>query len=380
MTKTAAILVAAGRGRRVGGSVPKQWRILNGRVVLAWTLDAFLNTPQIDEIVMVLHEDDLLMAAGYEGHDAVRVVAGGETRSASVANGLEALAGDPPDRVLIHDGARPLIDPDSIASVIEALDNSPAAALALPVTDALWSGNEGHVDGIVPRDGLYRAQTPQGFHFNTILEIHRSNETDAADDVTLARNAGLSVAIVPGDERNLKITTEDDFARAAALMEDTMDIRTGTGFDVHAFAEGDHVMLCGLAIPHDKTLSGHSDADVALHTITDAIYGALAEGDIGTHFPPSDPMWKGAESRLFLEHALSRVAARGFEITHIDCTIICEKPKIGPHAEAMRAQLANLTGLGTDRLSVKATTSERLGFTGREEGIASLATVTLVSR
>ena len=248
------------------------------------------------------------------------------------------------------------------------------------MTDALWSGNEGHVDGIVPRDGLYRAQTPQGFHFNTILEIHRSNETDAADDVTLARNAGLSVAIVPGDERNLKITTEDDFARAAALMEDTMDIRTGTGFDVHAFAEGDHVMLCGLAIPHDKTLSGHSDADVALHTITDAIYGALAEGDIGTHFPPSDPMWKGAESRLFLEHALSRVAARGFEITHIDCTIICEKPKIGPHAEAMRAQLANLTGLGTDRLSVKATTSERLGFTGREEGIASLATVTLVSR
>ena len=380
MTKTAAILVAAGRGRRVGGSVPKQWRILNGRVVLAWTLDAFLNTPQIDEIVMVLHEDDLLMAAGYEGHDAVRVVAGGETRSASVANGLEALAGDPPDRVLIHDGARPLIDPDSIASVIEALDNSPAAALALPVTDALWSGNEGHVDGIVPRDGLYRAQTPQGFHFKPILEVHRNNETDAADDVTLARNAGLSVAIVQGDERNLKITTEDDFTRAAALMEDTMDIRTGTGFDVHAFAEGDHVMLCGLAIPHDKTLSGHSDADVALHTITDAIYGALAEGDIGTHFPPSDPMWKGAESRLFLEHALSRVAARGFEITHIDCTIICEKPKIGPHAEAMRAQLANLTGLGTDRLSVKATTSERLGFTGREEGIASLATVTLVSR
>ena len=380
MTKTAAILVAAGRGRRVGGSVPKQWRILNGRVVLAWTLDAFLNTPQIDEIVIVLHEDDLLMAAGYEGHDGVRVVAGGKKRTASVANGLEALAGDPPDRVLIHDGARPLIDPGSIASVIDALDTSPAAALALPVTDALWSGNEGHVDGIVPRDGLYRAQTPQGFHFNTILEIHRSNETDAADDVTLARNAGLSVAIVPGDERNLKITTEDDFARAAALMEDTMDIRTGTGFDVHAFAEGDHVMLCGLAIPHDKTLSGHSDADVALHTITDAIYGALAEGDIGTHFPPSDPMWKGAESRLFLEHALSRVAARGFEITHIDCTIICEKPKIGPHAEAMRAQLANLTGLGTDRLSVKATTSERLGFTGREEGIASLATVTLVSR
>ena len=380
MTKTAAILVAAGRGRRVGGSVPKQWRIRNGRVFLAWTLDAFLNTPQVDEIVIVLHEDDLLMAAGYEAHDGVRVVAGGKKRTASVANGLEALAGDPPDRVLIHDGARPLIDPDSIASVIDALDTSPAAALALPVTDALWSGNEGHVDGIVPRDGLYRAQTPQGFHFNTILEIHRSNETDAADDVTLARNAGLSVAIVPGDERNLKITTEDDFARAAALMEDTMDIRTGTGFDVHAFAEGDHVMLCGLAIPHDKTLSGHSDADVALHTITDAIYGALAEGDIGTHFPPSDPMWKGAESRLFLEHALSRVAARGFEITHIDCTIICEKPKIGPHAEAMRAQLANLTGLGTDRLSVKATTSERLGFTGREEGIASLATVTLVSR
>lgn len=360
--------------------MPKQWRMLNGRVVLAWTLDAFLTAPEVDRIVLVLHEDDLVMAAGYDGHDGVTVVAGGATRAASVANGLEALASDPPDRVLIHDGARPLIRPQTIAGVIRALDDGPAAALALPVTDALWSGADNHVNAIVPRDGLYRAQTPQAFHFDAILAAHRANKSDAVDDVTLARAAGLQVTIVPGDERNLKITTEDDFARAAALMEDTMDIRTGTGFDVHAFAEGDHVMLCGLAIPHDKTLSGHSDADVALHTITDAIYGALAEGDIGTHFPPSDPMWKGAESRLFLEHALSRVAARGFEITHIDCTIICEKPKIGPHAEAMRAQLAALTGLGTDRLSIKATTSERLGFTGREEGIASLATVTLVAR
>lgn len=364
----------------MGGALPKQWRMLKGRVVLAWSLEAFRSAPDIRRIVLVLHPDDMGLADGYAAHGDVTVVPGGETRAASVRAGLEVLAASPPDRVLIHDGARPLITPAQIASVIAALDNAPAAALALPVTDALWEGQNGRVTGPAEREGLYRAQTPQGFHFADILEIHRAARDATHDDVTLARASGIEVAIVPGDESNLKITTEGDFARAEALMEGTMDIRTGNGFDVHAFGPGDHVTLCGLDLPHERGLVGHSDADVALHTITDAIYGALAEGDIGTHFPPSDPQWKGTESRLFLEHASERAAARGFEITHIDCTIIAERPKIGPHAAAMRANVAAFTGLEEARVSVKATTSERLGFTGREEGIAAMATVTLVAR
>jgi len=281
--------------------------------------------------------------------------------------------------VLIHDAARCCITPDHIAEIISALDEEDAVAPALPVTDALWRGTKGVVTGVEDRNGLYRAQTPQGFDYAAILNAHKTAAANAADDVAVARAAGLSVRIVPGRESNLKITGPDDFARADAFLRGPMDIRTGTGYDVHRFGEGDHVMLCGVAIPHDRGLQGHSDADVGLHTITDAIYGAMAEGDIGRHFPPSDPQWKGAESHIFLRHAVTLAAEKGFWISNLDITLICEQPKIGPHAAAMQAQLSNITGLGTDRISVKATTSERLGFTGREEGIAAQAVVTLIA-
>lgn len=378
---TAAVIVAAGRGRRVGGDVPKQWRMLRGRTVLAWTLDAFRQAGCIDRIVLVLHPDDMALAAGYAAHGDVRVAAGGATRRDSVLAGLESLEGpDRPGKVLIHDVARPLVAGDLIARVARALERHPGAAPALPVTDALWRGRDGSVAGIADRSGLFRAQTPQGFHFAPILAAHRARPGDAADDVEVARAAGLDVAIIAGDERNLKITTEGDFARAEALMEGPMDIRCGNGFDVHAFTTGDHVVLCGVRVPHDRGLLGHSDADVGMHAVTDAILGALAEGDIGQHFPPSDPQWKGAPSHLFLRRAADLARSRDFRVSNVDCTLICERPKIGPHVGAMRAELAAILDIGADRVAVKATTSERLGFTGREEGIAAIATATLTSR
>ncbi|WP_377505553.1 bifunctional 2-C-methyl-D-erythritol 4-phosphate cytidylyltransferase/2-C-methyl-D-erythritol 2,4-cyclodiphosphate synthase [Octadecabacter sp. R77987] len=370
--RTTAIIVAAGRGTRAGGALPKQWQDLRGAPVIAHTIRAFAG--HVDDIVLVLHGDDLHRAATL----GLRAVAGGDTRDASVQAGLAALAADPPDYVLIHDAARPLVSADLIARVKGALATHTGAAPALPVTDALWTGTDDLVTGTQDRAGLYRAQTPQGFHYGAILAAHAAFAGQAADDVAVARAAGLDVAIVAGDADNLKITQPDDFARAAKLMGRDMDIRTGNGFDVHRFGDGDHVMLCGVAIPHSRGLQGHSDADVGLHTITDAIYGALARGDIGQHFPPSDPQWKACESHVFLRHAVELAANMGFTITHIDCTLICEFPKIGPHADAMRARVADITGLDPDRISVKATTSERLGFTGRGEGIAAMATATLV--
>jgi 2-C-methyl-D-erythritol 4-phosphate cytidylyltransferase/2-C-methyl-D-erythritol 2,4-cyclodiphosphate synthase len=286
--------------------------------------------------------------------------------------------------VLIHDAARPLVTRAVIDGVLDALERHDGAAPALAVTDALWRG-EGTVTGTEDRDGLWRAQTPQGFGLEAIRAAHdalAATGATAADDVAVARAAGLTVAITPGDEANLKITTPGDFDRAASLIEregTAMDIRTGNGFDVHRFGPGDRVILCGVEIPHERALQGHSDADVGLHTVTDAIYGALGEGDIGTHFPPSDPQWKGMESHVFLTHAVDRAAARGFRIGNADLTLICERPKIGPHAAAMRAELARLLRIDPDRVSVKATTTERLGFAGREEGIAAMATVTLVA-
>ncbi|MCA3452421.1 MAG: bifunctional 2-C-methyl-D-erythritol 4-phosphate cytidylyltransferase/2-C-methyl-D-erythritol 2,4-cyclodiphosphate synthase [Rhodobacter sp.] len=370
----AAIIVAAGRGTRAGGAVPKQWQPLAGKPVVAHSILAFGGIA--DHVILVVHPDDRAFAAPL----GVPLVAGGATRDASVRNALEYLSGSGVTRVLIHDGARPLVSRALIARLVAALDRSVAAAPAVPVTDALWRGRDLHVTGTQDRTGLWRAQTPQAFHFDAILAAHRAHPGGAADDVEVARAAGLDVAIVEGDEDNLKLTFAADFARAELILKGRgMDIRVGNGFDVHAFGPGDHVWLCGTRVPHGRGLVGHSDADVGMHALTDAIYGALAEGDIGQHFPPSDPQWKGAQSDVFLRHAAARAAARGFAISHADVTLICEAPKIGPHAAAMREALAAILGLAPDRISVKATTSERLGFTGREEGIAALATATLVA-
>jgi len=375
---TAALIVAAGRGTRVGGAVPKQWRPLSGQTVAAHALGAFARHSQIDHLVLVVHPDDR-PSQPWPGDTGAQIVTGAATRQGSVLAGLTAIEGQF-DRVLIHDAARPCVSAQVISSVLAALDTAPAAAPALAVVDALWQGDGTHVAGTRDRSGLYRAQTPQGFDLAAILAAHRRFDAEAADDVEIARHAGLPVTIVPGDEDNLKITRAADFARAERILGHRMDMRLGNGYDVHRFGPGDHVVLCGVTIPFERGLQGHSDADVGMHAVSDAIYGALAEGDIGRHFPPTDPQWKGAASAIFLRHAVDLAATRGYEIGNVDCTLVCELPKIGPHAPAMRAEMARLMGIGIDRISVKATTSERLGFTGRGEGIAALATVTLASR
>ncbi|RYG92108.1 bifunctional 2-C-methyl-D-erythritol 4-phosphate cytidylyltransferase/2-C-methyl-D-erythritol 2,4-cyclodiphosphate synthase [Loktanella sp. IMCC34160] len=372
---TAAIIVAAGRGTRAGDGPPKQWRAVAGRTVVEHTLGIFEAHPRVDEIVLVVSADDMGWAERLNLTARAKIAIGGATRSLSVKAGL---AQTEADRVLIHDAARCCLPPEVIDRVLGALDDGPGAAPALPVTDTLWSGAGASVAGIQDRSGLYRAQTPQGFHLAPFRAALAAQDGSATDDVAVARAAGIPVRIVEGDERNLKITTPADFARAEAILGQTMDIRTGNGFDVHAFGPGDHVTLCGVDIPHDHGLKGHSDADVGMHAVTDAIYGALGDGDIGQHFPPSDPQWKGAASHIFLEHACALARDRGFAITHADCTLICETPKIGPHALAMKQEMARIMGLDPDRISVKATTSEKLGFTGRGEGIAAIATATLV--
>ncbi|MCF6315143.1 MAG: bifunctional 2-C-methyl-D-erythritol 4-phosphate cytidylyltransferase/2-C-methyl-D-erythritol 2,4-cyclodiphosphate synthase [Marinosulfonomonas sp.] len=373
--KTAAIIVAAGRGIRAGGGIPKQFQPLKGRAVLARTIDIFAAHPQVDQIILVVNPNDADLLAQL-GPLPVQTVHGGDARAASVQVGLAAAAGM--DNVLIHDGARPLVSAQIITDVLAALKMHAGAAPGLAVTDALWRGADGKVTAPHSRDGLFRAQTPQGFRLNDIVAAHAAHVGGAADDVEVALAHGLDVAIVAGDEANLKITHAGDFARAEKRLEQDMDIRLGNGFDVHRFCAGDHVVLCGVSVPHDHGLEGHSDADVGMHAVTDAIYGALAMGDIGQHFPPSDPQWKGAASHIFLEHAVALATDHGFTISNADCTLICEMPKIGPHAVAMREAMARIMGMDMGRVSVKATTSERLGFTGRGEGIAAIATVTLV--
>ncbi|WP_460273520.1 bifunctional 2-C-methyl-D-erythritol 4-phosphate cytidylyltransferase/2-C-methyl-D-erythritol 2,4-cyclodiphosphate synthase [Celeribacter sp. ULVN23_4] len=397
MTENAALIVAAGRGTRAGGEMPKQWQKLgaapDARRVVEHAIAAF--RPHVSRIVVVHHPDDKTMAQSLEN---VTLVEGGATRSASVKAGLEALADQDIDTVLIHDAARALIPADVITSVLTALQNTLGAAPALMVTDALWHGGASQngaqtgifVDGTRDRSGLYRAQTPQGFNFEAILAAHRAFAGEAADDVEVARAHGIAVAITQGSEENFKITHPEDFARAEALLRQRaqekpqetaqMDIRLGNGYDVHRFGEGDHVWLCGVKVPHGRCLQGHSDADVGMHALTDAIYGALARGDIGQHFPPSDPQWKGAESHIFLRHAIGLAREMGYEMMNCDVTLVCERPKVGPHATEMRAALAEIMNVDVDKVSVKATTSERLGFTGREEGIASLATAALIKR
>lgn len=374
--RVGAVIVAAGRGTRAGGELPKQWRKIAGARVAHWSAARFTSRSDIAECILVCHPDDASFAAEVTG---VQTVHGGATRDASVRMGLEALSADI-THVLIHDVARCTVPEHVISGVITALGHADGAAPALPVSDALWRGADGKVSGTQDRTALFRAQTPQGFALPAILAAHRAHRGGAADDVEVARAAGLDVVITQGDESNLKITTPEDFARAEALLEQNMDIRLGNGFDVHAFEDGNEVILCGVPVPHNKALKGHSDADVGMHAVTDAIYGALAEGDIGQHFPPSDPQWKGAASKIFLRHAVELAQKRGFTISNVDCTLICEQPKIGPHAADMKQKMADLMGMDPTRISVKATTSERLGFTGREEGIAALATATLVSK
>ncbi|MEO1641491.1 MAG: bifunctional 2-C-methyl-D-erythritol 4-phosphate cytidylyltransferase/2-C-methyl-D-erythritol 2,4-cyclodiphosphate synthase [Pseudomonadota bacterium] len=374
--KTAAILVAAGRGIRAGGDLPKQWQTLAGRPVAAHAMQVFADHPAIDDLILVLHPDDV--ETNYWPREPLaKVVTGGATRAASVKGGLAAVS-DGIDAVLIHDAARPLITADVIDRVLAALATHDGAAPALPVTDTLWEGADDQVTGIRDRAGLFRAQTPQGFRLAPLRAAHETACGTETDDVAVARAAGLDVAIVPGDEDNMKITAPGDLARSERMMQGAMDIRTGNGYDVHRFGPGDRVWLCGVEIPHNRGLQGHSDADVGMHAVTDAIYGALGRGDIGQHFPPSDPQWKGAESHIFLKHAVALATEHGYRISNVDCTLVCEYPKIGPHQDAMKAVMAAYMGLESSRISVKATTSERLGFTGREEGIASLATVTLI--
>ncbi|WP_406644681.1 bifunctional 2-C-methyl-D-erythritol 4-phosphate cytidylyltransferase/2-C-methyl-D-erythritol 2,4-cyclodiphosphate synthase [Aliisedimentitalea scapharcae] len=379
---TAALIVAAGRGQRAGGGLPKQWRPLAGKRVADWTLERF-RAAGLPLIVLVLNRDDRQYWDEFEAHSDIILAPGGTDRAGSVQNGLKALEGRGIDKVLIHDVARPCVSPALIHAVEAALYSAPGAAPGLAVTDALWTGDAGQVTGTRNRDGLYAAQTPQGFRYDAICQAHLTHRGGAADDVEVARDAGFTVAIVPGEADNLKITRPEDFARAEQILTQDrrgaeMDIRLGNGYDVHRFGPGDSVILCGVEIPHDRTLQGHSDADVGMHAVTDAIYGALAQGDIGRHFPPSDPQWKGAASEIFLRHAADLARNMGFTLSNIDCTLVCEYPKVGPHAAQMQQEMARILDIDPDRVSIKATTSERLGFTGRGEGIASIATAALV--
>jgi 2-C-methyl-D-erythritol 4-phosphate cytidylyltransferase/2-C-methyl-D-erythritol 2,4-cyclodiphosphate synthase len=389
--QVAALIVAAGRGSRARSEKGiKQYVSLGGDAVIAHSVRSFGAHPLVDLVQVVIHADDGALyreaIAGVVRDKVLAPVTGGATRQESVRLGLEALAVHAPSAVLIHDAARPFIDAAAIDGVLEALATAPGAIVAVPVVDTLKrAGPAGRIKGTLSREGLWRAQTPQGFLFEGILAAHRkatgSGRDDFTDDASIAEAYGMEVALVTGSERNFKITDLADFARAEREMELGMgEYRFGTGFDVHAFAEGSSVRLCGVTIPFEKSLSGHSDADVAMHALTDAIYGAIAEGDIGFHFPPSDPQWKGADSRIFLEHARQRVTARGGEIVNVDVTVLCEAPKIGPHRDAMREQLAGILRIEVGRVAVKATTTERLGFTGRREGIAAMAAATVLLR
>ena len=388
---TAALIVAAGRGSRAGGaagSVPKQYLELGGVAILRRTLQPFLQHASVDAVAVVIHADDRALydaATAGVGGKLLPPMLGGTTRQQSVRLGLEALERGRHDKVLIHDAARPFVGADIISRVVAALSTGPAAIAAVPVADTLKQTNaSGFVTGTLPRNHVWRAQTPQAFTFRTILDAHLRAVLEGAlsftDDAALAEWAGMPVAIALGSESNRKITTADDIAMAERDLrgdEPMFETRTATGFDVHKFAAGDHVWLGGIRIAHDARLDGHSDADVVLHALTDALLGTIGDGDIGQHFPPSDPQWKGAASFLFLEDAARRVAARGGRIINVDVTILAEAPKVGPHREAMQTAIGKALCLSPDRIGIKATTTEGLGFVGRREGIAAMASATV---
>jgi 2-C-methyl-D-erythritol 4-phosphate cytidylyltransferase/2-C-methyl-D-erythritol 2,4-cyclodiphosphate synthase len=382
--RTAVVLVAAGRGLRAGTGGPKQYRSIGGLPVIFRAMESFSRHPDVAVVQPVVNPDDSAMfTAAVKGLRHEPPTSGGATRQASVLAGLEALARHQPDLVLIHDAARPFVSQALISRAIAAASRDGAAIPAIPVTDTIKLIDEaGQIEGTPERARLRIAQTPQSFRFDVILAAHRraakDGRSDFTDDAAIAEWAGLTVATFEGDAANMKLTTPEDFVREEARLAAQLgDIRTGTGYDVHAFGEGDHVMICGVRVPHSKGFLAHSDGDVGLHALVDAILGALADGDIGSHFPPSDPKWKGAASDQFLKYAIERVTARGGRIANLEVTMICERPKIGPLRDTMRARIAGISGVDISRVAVKATTSERLGFTGREEGIAATASATI---
>jgi 2-C-methyl-D-erythritol 4-phosphate cytidylyltransferase/2-C-methyl-D-erythritol 2,4-cyclodiphosphate synthase len=393
--KVAALVVAAGRGERAGDPHhgPKQYRAIGERAVIAHTLSGLLSYPGIDSVTVVIHGDDLALfenaTVDLQPVDRTRLatVTGGATRQASVRLGLEALVADPPDHVLIHDAVRPFLDMGLLDRVTRALDaGAPAVLPVLAVTDTLKAANaEGRVTATVPRDGLYAAQTPQAFEYPAILEAHRQAARHGGvftDDASIAEWAGIPVRIVTGSPQNIKLTLKEDIVaadeRLRQLEAALPDVRTGNGYDVHRLVPGDGVTLCGVFIPHDQTLDGHSDADVGYHALTDALLATCGAGDIGDHFPPSDPQWKGVASRIFLSRAAEIVRSHGGRITHADISLICEAPRVGPHRQAMREAMARDLDVDVTRCSVKATTNETIGFVGRREGIAAIATATVV--
>jgi 2-C-methyl-D-erythritol 4-phosphate cytidylyltransferase / 2-C-methyl-D-erythritol 2,4-cyclodiphosphate synthase len=380
----AAVVVAAGRGLRAGGDRPKQYRQILGEPVIRPSLAALCAHGDISLVQPVVHPDDAaLYQAAVAGLDLLPPVPGGATRQASVRAGLEALVARRPELVLVHDAARPFASAALITRAIAAARAGGAAVPVLPVADTVKTVDaEGTVTGTIDRAQLRTVQTPQAFGFAALLDAHRcaqaAGRDDFTDDAALAEWAGLKVTTFEGEARNVKLTTTDDFTRAeAAKLAGLSDVRTGFGFDVHQFGDGDHVMLGGVRIAHSRGLSGHSDADIVLHALVDAVLGALADGDIGVHFPPSDPQWRGASSDRFLAFAVDRLRGRGGRIAHLDVTVVCEAPRIGPHRDAIRARIAEIAGVPIERVGVKATTSEKMGFTGRGEGMAAFANATV---
>ena len=382
---TAAVIVAAGRGHRLGEDLPKQYLPFRGKALLWHTAKAFLEHAAVDMVQIVIHPDDeTLYEQAIARLDLPPPCPGGATRQESVKHGLQRLAETgAPDKVLIHDGARPFVTAAQIGAVLDALEGADGVIPALPVTDTIKQVDQNQITATIDREPLRQAQTPQAFQFEQILDAHLScTDTNITDDADIAERAGLRVVAIDGDPANIKVTSPADLTYLRLLEQAGTETRTGTGFDVHRLGDGDHVMLCGVAIPHTGSLKGHSDADVALHAITDAILGAIGAGDIGRHFPPSDDQWKGADSATFLEHAVKLVSDASGTITNLDLTIICEAPKITPHAAAMQTRVAEITGIAADRVSIKATTTEKLGTTGDGLGIAAqaIATVTLPTK
>ena len=388
MSGTVALIVAAGRGVRAGGQIPKQYRTVGGIPVLRRTIEAFSAHPAVDHVLVIIAGDDSRYAdvAPHNSATLLPPVIGGETRQESVRRGLEALVALAPQHVLIHDGARPFVSGAVISRVVDALATAHAVIPALPVPATLKAVDaSGLIIATIPREGLQSAETPQGFRFGAILDAHRkaaAEGQDCTDDAAVAELAGIPVRVVAGDAANIKLTTSEDIAMAdrRELAEAALacgDIRVGTGYDVHAFGPGSEVMLGGVAVPHTRGVVGHSDADVVLHALTDAVLGAIAEGDIGSHFPPSDPQWKGASSDRFLAFAVERVRARGGRIGNVDIAVVAEGPRISRHRDAMRVRIAEICGITADRVGVKATTNESLGFIGRGEGLAAHAVATV---